>query len=248
MSLIETLAETRDRLDERIADAWENKRREIGLALGALALAGMIGYGVYWWVEVRFRPPPSIFDSPVDDVLGYFALDDFSKLPVDERIRFLRDLADRFRGMSQSDSATMAAFLAGLAGPAREQATQNARVLAKDILAQGADEYFRIAEKDREKFIDDWMVKWMKTGERIATGKESEKPDDQRLADMKGQGERGRERMAERPANEMPSLTEGGAMRFLDFWASDVEKASSPKEQGQIVRFLGDVRKRFGGG
>ena len=45
MSLIETLAETRDRLDERIADAWENKRREIGLALGAHALAGMIGYG-----------------------------------------------------------------------------------------------------------------------------------------------------------------------------------------------------------
>ncbi|MEY4118914.1 MAG: hypothetical protein RLZZ116_2242 [Planctomycetota bacterium] len=248
MSLIETLADTRDRLDSAIADAWENKRREIGLALCGLALAGVIGYGVYWWVEVRFRPPPSIFDSPVDDVLGYFALDDFSKLPVEERIRFLRDLADRFRGMSQSDSATMAAFLAGLAGPAREQATQNARILAKDILAQGADEYFRIPEKDRGKFIDDWMVKWMKTGERIATGKESEKPDDQRLADMKDQGERGRERMAERPANELPSLTEGGAMRFLDFWASDVEKASSPKEQGQIVRFLGDVRKRFGGG
>jgi hypothetical protein len=36
-------------------------------------------------------------------------------------------------------------------------------------------------------------------------------------------------------------------MRFLDFWASDVEKASTPVEQGQIVRFLGDVRKRFGG-
>ena len=58
MSLIETLADTRDRLDSAIADAWENKRREIGLALGGLALAGVIGYGVYWWVEVRFRPPP----------------------------------------------------------------------------------------------------------------------------------------------------------------------------------------------
>lgn len=248
MSFIETLTDTRDRLDQAIADAWEYRRREIGLACGGIALAALLGFGVYWWVEVRFRPPPSIFDSPVDDVLGYFALDDFSKLPIDERIRFLRDLADRFRGMSQSDSATMAAFLAGLAGPAREQATQNARLLAKDILAQGADGYFRIPEKDRAKYIDDWMLKWMKTGERIATGKESEKPDDQRLADMRSQGERGRGRMAERPANELPSLTEGGAMRFLDFWESDVEKASSPKEQGQIVRFLGDVRKHFGGG
>jgi hypothetical protein len=44
------------------------------------------------------------------------------------------------------------------------------------------------------------------------------------------------------------SLSLPVAMRFLDFWASDVEKASSPKEQGQIVRFLGDVRKHFGGG
>jgi hypothetical protein len=44
-----------------------------------------------------------------------------------------------------------------------------------------------------------------------------------------------------------PSVTDDVAMRFLDFWASDVEKASTPVEQGQIVRFLGDVRKRFGG-
>ena len=55
-------------------------------------------------------------------------------------------------------------------------------------------------------------------------------------------------RAAETPSDRMPSLTDDGAMRFLDFWASDVEQASSPKEQGQIVRFLGDVRKRFGGG
>jgi len=135
MSLIENITELRDRADDALREAWESKRREIFGAVGALALLGLAGYGVYWWVEVRFRPPPSIFDSPVDDVLGYFALDDFSQLPVEERIRFLRELADRFRGMSQSDSATMAAFLAGLAGPAREQATQNARVLAKDILA-----------------------------------------------------------------------------------------------------------------
>jgi hypothetical protein len=247
MSLLDSITEFRDRADDALREAWETRRGQVFGALGGLALAALAGYGIYWWVEVRFRPPPSIFDSPVDDVLGYFALDDFSQLPVEERIRFLRDLADRFRGMSQSDSATMAAFLAGLAGPAREQATQNARLLAKDILAQGANDYFSLPESERGKFIDDWMVKWLKTGERIATGEESDKPDDERLKDMKEQGERGRERAANRSPDRMPSLTEDGAMRFLDFWASDVEKASSPKEQGQIVRFLGDVRKRFGG-
>ena len=247
MSLLERMLDARDRLDAAIVEAWESRRREIALGGAGIAACALLGLGGYWWLEVRFRPPPSIFDSPVDDVLGYFALDDFSQLPIEERIRFLRELADRFRGMSQSDSATMAAFLAGLSGPAREQATQNARVLAKDVLAQGADEYFKVPEKDRGKYIDEWLVRWLKTGERIATGKESERTDEEMLADIREQGERGRQRAAERPSDRMPSLTEGGAMRFLDFWASDVEKASSPKEQGQIVRFLGDVRKRFGG-
>ncbi|MFM2163798.1 MAG: hypothetical protein RL325_235 [Planctomycetota bacterium] len=247
MSLLERMLDARDRLDAAIVEAWESRRREIALGGAGIAACALLGLGGYWWLEVRFRPPPSIFDSPVDDVLGYFALDDFSQLPIEERIRFLRELADRFRGMSQADSATMAAFLAGLSGPAREQATQNARVLAKDVLAQGADEYFKVPEKDRGKYIDEWLVRWLKTGERIATGKESERTDDEMLADIREQGERGRQRAAERPSDRMPSLTEGGAMRFLDFWASDVEKASSPKEQGQIVRFLGDVRKRFGG-
>lgn len=247
MSVLDGLANFRDRLDEAIADAWEHRRRQIGLACGGLVLAAAAGWATYWWMEVRFRPPPSIFDSPVDDVLGYFALDDFSKLPVEERIRFLRELADRFRGMGQAESATMAAFLAGLSGPAREQATQNARVLAKDILAEGAAGYFAMPEKDRAKYIDDWMVRWIKTGERIATGRESATPDEKRLSDIREQGARGRERAADRPPSQLPSLTDDGAMRFLDFWASDVEKASSPTEQGQIVRFLGDVRKRFGG-
>ena len=247
MSILESITDVRDRLDGAIEDLWRNRRREIGLSAAGLALAALVGAGAYWWMEVRFRPPPSIFDSPVDDVLGNFALDDFSKLPIDERIRFLRELADRFRAGDQAESALMAAFLSGLSGPAREQATQNARVLAKDILAEGADGYFKMAEKDRGRYIDEWMVRWLKTGERIATGEDSDKSDAERLADIRREGERGRERAAERPADRMPSLTEDGAMRFLDFWESDVEKASSPKEQGQIVRFLGDVRKRFGG-
>ena len=186
MSLLERMLDARDRLDAAIVEVWESRRREIALGGAGIAACALLGLGGYWWLEVRFRPPPSIFDSPVDDVLGYFALDDFSQLPIEERIRFLRELADRFRGMSQSDSATMAAFLAGLSGPAREQATQNARVLAKDVLAQGADEYFKVPEKDRGKYIDEWLVRWLKTGERIATGKESERTDEEMLADRDG--------------------------------------------------------------
>ena len=245
MSILDSIYERKDRLDEILEDLWETRRRDLGKIAALAAIVACVSYGVYWWMEIRFRSPPSIFDAPVDVVIGYFALDDFSQLPIEGRIRFLLELADRFRGMGQAESATMAAFIAGISGPAREQATQNARVLAKDILAQGASGYFDVPASQRDKYIDDWIIEWSKKGERIAKGKEDDKSDDERLADIRSQNERQRNRV--RSEDQMPSLTEDGAMRFLDFWASDVEKASTPKEQGQIVRFLGDVRKRVTG-
>ncbi len=254
MSLTDTLAEYRIRLNEGALDFFDEHRRRIRVAATACAILLAVGGGVYWWTNVRFRPPPSIFDSPVDDVFGYLSLSDFSKLPLDERLEFLLSLADRFRNFSQGDSAAAAAFLAGLAGPAREQATQNVRLLAKDILAQGASGYFELPEAQRGKYIDEWLLKWMKTGERITTGKEREGSDDERLKDLKDDAKRGEARRTERfggggdgegpSTNTMPSLSGEGATRFLDFWGSDVESASTPREQGQIVRFLGDVRKR----
>ena len=243
MSILESITDFRDRADQALHDAWNERRNQLLATVGAVVFGAAAAYGGYWWLEVRFRPPPSIFDSPVDDVLGYFALDDFSQLPVEERIRFLRELADRFRGMSQSDSATMAAFLAGLAGPARDQATQNARVLAKDILAQGADDYFKLPENERGKYIDEWILRWQRLTERAVTGKDSKKSDEERLADMRREGERG-ERRRERFAGS-GTMSDRGVTGFLDLWQGEVEPSSNPREQGQITRFLDDVRTRM---
>ena len=78
-------------------------------------------------------------DSPVDDVLGYLAMEDFNDLPLEERMRYLGEFASRFRGFQQEESAATAAFLAGVTGDTREQMRQNARVLAKDVLLEGAE-------------------------------------------------------------------------------------------------------------
>ncbi len=230
-------ADVRDRLDDFLVE----RRKQILGGLAALVAGLGLWVAGYWWFEVRWRPPPSIFDTPVDDVLGYLALDDFNHLPLKERMRFLLDFADRFRGMSQSDSAIMAGFLAGLAGPAREQLTENARQLAKDILAEGAAKYVNLPPEEREKFMDEWLLEWMKTGERLVTGKVSDQSDGERLKDMKddAKADAGRQR----DPNRIPGLTDKSATRFLDFWSSDVEKSSSPKEQGQITRFMEDLRK-----
>ncbi len=228
-------------LRDNVDTFLEERRSELLKALGAVIVGlGVFGAG-YWWFAVRWQPPPSIFDSPVDDVLGYLAMDDFNKLPLKDRMRFLMDFADRFRGMGQSDSALMAGFLAGLTGPTREQLTQNARLLAKDILAEGAAKYVDLPNAEKAKFLDDWLAEWLKTGERLATGETSPEPDGERVRKFKENAKDDSTRP--RDTSRMPSLTDKGATRFLDFWESDVQQASSPKEQGQITRFMDDLRK-----
>jgi hypothetical protein len=74
----------------------------------------------------------------------------------------------------------------------------------------------------------------------MATGKVDDKSDQQRLDEMKGQAKRDSTR--ERNPDRLGSLTEGSASRFLDFWSSDVETAASPRQQGQITRFMTDLR------
>lgn len=221
-----------------VRDAIDRHRGRVVGAVAVIIAAGVVVAGAVWWSS-RWKPPPSIFDSPVDNVMAYLAMDDFSKLPIEDRIRFLRDFADRFRGLNQGESAVLAGFLAGLSGPARETLRQNVRLMAKDILADGANRYFAIeSDADRKRFLDEWLVEWMRTGERITEGKEQERSDADRLAEVKEDGQREAERRPRRPA----TFDAVDATRFLDFWQEDVEAASTPKEQGQIVRFLTDLR------
>lgn len=221
-----------------LRDFLDRQRRPLRWA-GVAALLLAIGLGAFWWTTTRWRPPPSIFETPVDDVMGYLAVDDFSTLPIAERVRFLLEFADRFRGMSQSESAVLAGFIAGLSGPSREVVRQNVRLLAKDILADGARRYLEIGnDAERGEFLDEWLAEWMKTGEQLAEGKPSERSDEERVAEAKEEGQREAGRRPNRPVE----LDGGDAARFLDFWQSEVESASSPKEQGQIVRFLTDLR------
>ena len=228
------------------ARQWIEDRRRGFVAAIAIVAAFGIAAGAWAWWSSRWRPPPSIFDTPVDDVLGYLAIDDFNRLPLEERVRFMIYFANRFRGVEQSESAVMAAFFAGLTVKAKEQLRQNARTLAKDILAEGASTYVNLPAKERGAFIDEWLVRWSKVGEEIAMGEPRQRSDEDRIEEFRREARRGQERQAERRVDI--SLTEVGAGRFIDLWQSDVEQAATPREQGQITRFMVDVRKRLTGG
>lgn len=226
-----------------LGDLWNDHRERIVRAAAATAVAVLLFSAGWWWFAVRWRPPPSIFDTPVDNVLGYFTTPDFNRLTVEERVKYVQQFVSRFRGMNQQDSVVAAAFLAGVTGKVREQLTQNVRILAKDILSQGAQRFVNLPESERGPFIDKWIAEWFRFAETTATGKESTRSDEEILQGARAEARRGEERQQERLKGKQ--LTDRGADRFLGFWESEVEPASTPREQAQISRFMDAVRTRM---
>jgi hypothetical protein len=89
------IAEGYESIRYRIEQFISGRERTVATVAGVLFLLSVLI--MVWWLGSRWRPPPSIFDSPVDDVLGYLALDDFNSLSLEERMRYLTDFAKGLR-------------------------------------------------------------------------------------------------------------------------------------------------------
>lgn len=229
--------------DMELGEFVREHRRRLVAGAGMLVLAAMLAGAAYWWFQVRWKPPPSIFDTPVDSVLGYLATPDFNRLSMRERMAYIEQFAGRFRGMSQQDSVVAAAFLAGVTGKVRAQLAQNVRVLAKDILAEGAATYVNLPPGERGAFIDAWIVEWMRMAELLATGEPTKRTPEEIVAGAASEAKRNEASQSKRLAGR--DLSERGANRFMDFWQAEVEPAASPREMGQITRFMDDMRQRL---
>lgn len=210
----------------------DRRARAVGVFL-ALVTIVTIAWGLTPHI---YRRPPNIFDTPVDGVLSYLGADDFNKLPIEERLRFLQDVVKRFKSMSQTDSALASAFFAGLSGRANEKLVDNARILGKDIFVQGASEFLALSdEKSRNEYIDKWLVKWVRFAEE-ATGRHSDHTDEQVL-----------DRMSEQARGDLKrgiDIDAAMAQQLVDFWDRDIASVTSPKEQAQIYQFFPAIRKR----
>ena len=116
-------------------------------------------------------------------------------------------------------------------------------MIAKDVLAEGAQNYMALSPEKRGAFLDEWIIKWQRKMEKVTTGKEDTKTDSERLDAMRDQGKRNEERQ-----NRMTgggNLSDRGANGFLDFWQGEIQGSSTPREQGQITKFLDDMRTRL---
>ena len=229
-----------ERIDE-LRHSLDGREKEVLIGTASTVVLVAVVWLGWIWMASRWSPPPSIFDSPVDDVLGYLTMDDFNQLSVEERLSYLGQFASRFRGLEQEESASMAAFLAGVTGPTREQMRQNARTLAKDVLLEGAEGYFATPDDERGKYIDEWLAGWQRRAEEMVMGEPRDIDDQTRADRIRADA---REDMM-RDRDRMPPLDNRMTSRFLGFWRSDIESASTPREQGQIIRFMEDIRVRL---
>ncbi len=206
-------------------------------AAAGVVMVLIIGASVWAFFPHIHRKPPSIFDTPVDGVLDYLSTEDFSKLSVKERMEYLSGIVERFKGFSQFESVIASSFFAGLTGPANEKLIDNARLLGKDILVEGAAEFLALKTQDeRDKFIDKWIVDWVRFGEKTV-GRDSGKSDEEVLNQMS--------RQAKRDSRQVGDLNDQMAQRIMDFWDRDVASVSSPKEQSQIFQFAPAIRQRL---
>jgi len=217
--------------------ALNNQPRRRWMAAAALLLAIVAALLIYQSVFGHYRRPPSIFDAPVDNVFGFMSEEEFNALSVDERMAIIRDILARFSGINQGDSAVAAAFLAGLTGPAMEKLANNARILGKDVLVEGATAWSNLTtEAEREAFIDQWIVKWVRFAEE-STGRDTGQTDQQVLDRMT--------RQAKRDVERNQNIDADMAQQVIDFWRQDVASVTTPREQAQLYQFMPAIRDRL---
>lgn len=223
-----------------VADFFRRPRVRRASAV-VLALA-LIGGGIWAYMEFRPRPTPDYAEDDLEDVLDYTLLtEDFNKLPIEERLKLIKELVSRMKGMDGSDSALLAAFAAGISGKMRDQLMKNADKLAIDVWDKFAMEYEKVPPKEAEAYLDKAVVDFTEMMEDIAGVSRDISPA-KRLSDAKSQAKRDADRMKESSAETVRADRVGG---FFDLMNKRGSKETSPAQRGRMTKFGQDMTRHL---
>src|SRR5262245_41662777 len=178
------------RVPERLRRWWawrleEPRRKRTLVWLRVGTAAAILGLGVGLFFALRPVPEPDYDTDGLDDVLGYTLLtDEFNALPVEERMKLIGQLIQRFRSMDANDSVLVASFAAGIAGSARDMLERNISHLAIDMWDKYARDYAKVPAEQREEYLDQTAIEFVKTMEALE-GKTRDMTDEERLKDIR---------------------------------------------------------------
>jgi hypothetical protein len=214
--------------------------RRAGFVAAALAVVAG-GVGAYF----AFRPAvvPDYIHDPFDDVLDFTLLtDEFNNLPIEERLRLLKDLVSRFNAMDGSESELVAAFAAGISGKARKQLEKNASKLILDVLDREALVYEKVPPEERGEAAEKAFVALFKTMDAL-DGRETKKSDDEIIADGKDEAQRGKEWIRKQDREKLGRDTG----RMLLSVNDTIAKQSSAQQRGRMGLMMRDMTRQLRG-
>jgi len=230
-----------DRISARLAAVWNNPTSRNRLVVGACAAliagAGFAGYR-YW--EMHHRPDYAL--DPVDDLAEFtFLRGDFNSLPIKERLKLIKEFADRVRNASSGDSALLASFAAGISGKAREQIQENGARLMLDMVDSSAVDYMKVPESERGAFLEKSVIEWTRIGDQVSG--RGDRTDEEILADIRKQTQQ-RDEMRKKMGPERSAKMAAGIVGFLN---GNVANHANPVQSQRTLQMMSDVNKHFSG-
>lgn len=227
------------RVSACLASAWNTpasrNRMVLGACIALIAVAGVTGYQ-YW----RYHHRPDYALDPIDDLAEFtFLRGDFNELPIKERLKLIKDFADRIRNASSGDSALLASFAAGISGKAREQIQENGAKLMLDMVDASAVDYMKVPEAERGAFLEKSVIEWTRIGDQVSG--RGERSDEEILTDIKKQTAQ-RDEMRKKMGPERSARMAAGIVGFLN---GNVANHANPVQSQRTLQMMSDVNKHF---
>ncbi|MBN8598784.1 MAG: hypothetical protein J0L78_14020 [Planctomycetes bacterium] len=230
-----------DRISARLAAMWNTPASRNRLVIAAcVALVAGAGFAGYRYWEMHHRPDYAL--DPVDDLAEFtFLRGDFNSLPIKERLKLIKEFADRVRNASSGDSALLASFAAGISGKAREQIQENGARLMLDMVDASAVDYMKVPEAERGAFLEKSVIEWTRIGDQVSG--RGERTDEEILADIKKQTAQ-RDEMRKKMGPERSAKMAAGIVGFLN---GNVANHANPVQSQRTLQMMSDVNKHFSG-
>lgn len=213
-----------------LADPSRRKKLRKAAIFGGPVLAAVAAFGIY--LAVRPHPQPDYANASIDEIFDFTLLkDEFNRLPIEQRLKLLAILRERVQKMGAGDSVLLAGFAAGIMGQAREQLEANASQLMIDMWDKYAKDYDKVAAADREAYLDETFVNFVRTMEAVG-GVTSRQSDTELLAEAREQAQRDQDQI--RAGNGPGGRFVG---RFFDLMRNNVGSHATPQQRarGQVM-------------